>query len=237
MLEWYWADEDANNLEEIRYTSENGGERVLRLKDGKIASLSARGRWTGRRLAVQLFFEDRLFPRWQVALFRELGELQIEEVTTSGADSDIVCNCTKTTCGKVRELIDTGVDSLERIVEQTQVTMICGSCQPLVEEMLGSANLAVAELVAKEDLGRGMMRFQFRPFYEEVLASKPGQHILIQGRVDNSWVTRAYILSSPADQTESYEITVKREELGLFSRWLCDRADSEALLRICQPRG
>ena len=237
MLEWYWADEDANNLEEIRYTSESGGERVLRLKDGKIASLSARGRWTGRRLAIQLFFEDRVFPRWQAALFRELGELQIEEVTTSGADSDIVCNCTKTTCGKVRELIDTGVDSLEGIVEQTQVTMICGSCQPLVEEMLGSANLAVAELVAKEDLGRGMMRFQFRPVYEEVLASKPGQHILIQGRVDNSWVTRAYTLSSPAGQTESYEITVKREELGLFSRWLCDRADSEALLRISQPRG
>ena len=237
MLEWYWADEDANNLEEIRYTSESGSERVLRLKDGKIASLSARGRWTGRRLAIQLFFEDRVFPRWQAALFRELGELQIEEVTTSGADSDIVCNCTKTTCGKVRELIDTGVDSLEGIVEQTQVTMICGSCQPLVEEMLGSANLAVAELVAKEDLGRGMMRFHFRPVYEEVLASKPGQHILIQGRVDNSWVTRAYTLSSPADQTESYEITVKREELGLFSRWLCDRADSEGLLRISQPRG
>ena len=237
VLEWYWADEDTNNLEEIRYASESGGERVLRLKDGKIASLSARGRWMGRRLAIQLFFEYRLLPRWQVALFRELGELQIEEATTSGADSDIVCNCTKTTCGKLRELIDIGVDSLEGIVEQTQVTMICGSCQPLVEEMLGSANLAVAELVAKEDLGRGMMRFHFRPVYEQVFASKPGQHILIQGRVNGSWVTRAYTLSSPADQTEQYEITVKREQLGLFSGWLCDRADKDALLRISQPRG
>lgn len=237
VLEWYWVDEDSNNLEEVRYTPENGGERVLRLKDSKIASLSVRGRWSGRRLAIQLFFEDRVLPRWQVALFRELGELQIEEVTTSGADSDIVCNCTKTTCGKVRELIDTGLDSLERIVEQTQVTMICGSCQPLVEEMLGSANLAVAELIAKQDLGRGMMRFQFCPVYEQVVASKPGQHILIQGRVDGAWVTRAYTLSSPADQTQEYEITVKREELGLFSRWLCDRADSETLLRISGPRG
>ena len=237
VLEWYWADEDTDNLEEIRYTPSSGGERILRLKDGKIASLSVRGRWSGRRLAIELFFEDRIIPRWQVALFRELGELQIEEVTTSGADSDIVCNCTKTTCGKLRELIDTGLDSLEGIVEQTQVTMICGSCQPLVEEMLGSANLAVAELVKKEDLGRGIMRFHFRPVYEEVVASKPGQHILIQGRIDGAWVTRAYTLSSPANQTEKYEITVKREELGLFSRWLCDRADSEALLRISQPRG
>ncbi|MBR8832647.1 MAG: nitric oxide synthase oxygenase [Stigonema ocellatum SAG 48.90 = DSM 106950] len=237
VLSWYWADEETDKLEEVRHTPSSGGERILRLKDGKIASLSVLGRWSGRRLAIELFFEERIIPRWQVALFRELGELQIEEVTTSGADSDVVCNCTKTTCGKLRELIDTGLDSLEGIVEQTQVTMICGSCQPLVEEMLGSANLAVAELIAKEDLGRGMMRFQFRPVYEAVVASKPGQHILIQGRVDGSWVTRAYTLSSPADETEQYEITVKREELGLFSRWLCDRADSEALLRISQPRG
>jgi nitric-oxide synthase len=237
VLEWYWEDEEQNNLEEIRYSSESGGERILRLKDGKIASLSVLGCWSGRRLAIELFFEERLLPRWQVALFRELGELQIEEISTSGADSDIVCNCTKITCGKVRELIATGLDSLEGIAQQTQITMLCGGCQPLIEEMLGSANLAVAELVAKEDLGPGMMCFQFRPVYEQVIAAKPGQHILIQGRVDNSWVTRAYTLSSHADQTEYYEITVKREELGLFSRWLCDRANSEALLRISQPRG
>lgn len=238
LLEWHWADEDtSNNVKEVRYTAENGGERVLKLRDNKLFSLSVKGRWAGRRLAIQLFFQDQPLPRWQVALFRELGELQIEEAITLGSDSDIVCNCTKTTCGKVRELIDTGLDTLEGIVEQTQVTMVCGSCQPLIEEMLGSANLAVAELIAKLDLGRNMVSLQFRPVYEQIVASKPGQHILIQGRVDGNWVTRAYTLSSPADQTEEYEITVKREELGLFSRWLFDRADAEALVRISQPRG
>ncbi|WP_166481945.1 nitric oxide synthase oxygenase [Scytonema sp. UIC 10036] len=237
LLEWRRADEDTTHVEEVRYTAENGDERVLKLRDSKLLSLSVKGRWVGRRLAIQLFFQDEPLPRWQVALFRELGELQIEEAITLGSDSDIVCNCTKTTCGKVRELLDTGLDTLERIVEQTQVTMVCGSCQPLVEEILGSANLAVAELIAKQDLGRNMVCFQFRPVYEEIVASKPGQHILIQGRVDGNWVTRAYTLSSPAHQTEYYEITVKREELGLFSRWLCDRADAEALIRISQPRG
>ncbi len=137
----------------------------------------------------------------------------------------------------MRELIDAGLDTLESIVEQTQVTMVCGSCQPLVEELLGSANLAVAELISKQDLVRNMVCFQFRPVYEEIVASQPGQHILIQGRVDGNWVTRAYTLSSPAHQTEQYEITVKREELGLFSRWLCDCADEQALIRISPPRG
>ena len=103
-----------------------------------------------------------------------------------------------------------------------------GGCQPLIEELLGSANLAVAELVSKQDLGRSIFRFQLRPVGEDVVTSQPGQHILIQGRVDGVWVTRAYSLSSTADQTNAYEITVKREEMGLFSRWLCDRSDSHS---------
>ena len=53
MLEWYWADEDTDHLEEVRYTSENGGDRILRLKEGKIASLSVRGRCSGRRVAIR----------------------------------------------------------------------------------------------------------------------------------------------------------------------------------------
>ena len=243
ILKWYWADENTDNLEESRYSTSSGGERILRLKEGKIASLSVLGFWSGRKLAIQLLLEDQILPRWQVALFRELGELQIEEISTLGADSDIVCNCTKTTRGQIRELINTGSDSLEEIAQKTQVTMICGSCQPLVEEMLGSAHLDVAELVTKEDLGQGITRLQLRPFDQAIVASKPGQHILIQGRVDGVWVTRAYTLTSPGNQTEQYEITLKREELGLFSRWLCDSADtaqaekSYALIRISQPRG
>ncbi|HBB35228.1 MAG TPA: nitric oxide synthase NOS [Cyanobacteria bacterium UBA8803] len=154
-----------------------------------------------------------------------------------GADEDVVCNCTKTTCGQLRQLIDGGLDTLERIADQTQATTICGGCQPLLEEMLGSASLAVAELLAKENLGSGIMRFEFRPVDEAVGASKTGQHILIQGRVDNRWVTRAYTLSYPTHARETYEITVKREEFGVFSRWLCDRADLDSLFRISQPRG
>ncbi|MEQ9238663.1 nitric oxide synthase oxygenase [Coleofasciculus sp. E2-BRE-01] len=236
-LEWRWADEEIKETEQVRYIPEKGGERVFRLKNGKVVSLSVRGRWTGVRLATQLFFQEEPIPRWQISLFRELGELQIENATNLGADDDLICNCTKITCGHLKSLIDGGLDTLEKIAEQTQATTICGGCQPLLEELLGSASLAVAELVTKEQLGSGMTRFEFRPVQEAVVAAKPGQHILIQGRVDNRWVTRAYTLSSAAESTETYEITVKREELGVFSRWLCDRANSDSLFRISQPRG
>ncbi|MGV2829624.1 nitric oxide synthase oxygenase [Myxosarcina sp. GI1(2024)] len=236
-VEWQIVGEASGEVEEVRHELPKGGERILKLKNSRLISMSVRGLWTGRRWATELLFKHQPLPRWQINLFRELGELQIEETSSLIEPEGIVCNCTQITCGKLQEAIEGGMDTLEQIAEETKVTMICGGCQPLVEELLGSANLAVAELVSKQDLGRGIFSFQFRSVSEATTVSKPGQHILIQGRVDGIWVTRAYSLSSAADKTQAYEITVKREEMGLFSRWLCDRADAHSLFRISQPRG
>ena len=236
-VEWKWENGDLKDTESVEYETDRGGKRTLKFKDDRLVGMSVQGTWLGRRLANDLLFGTESLPRWQINLFRELGELQIEEVSNLIDPESIVCNCTQTTCGQLQEMIAGGLDTLEKLAEETQITMICGGCQPLVEEMLGSANLDVAELLLKQDLGQGLFRFQFRPVSEPVVRYQPGQHLLIQGRVDGVWVTRAYTLSSNADQDRRYEITVKREEMGLFSRWLCDRANEHSLFRISQPRG
>ena len=235
-VEWKW-DGDSSNLESVEYETDRGGQRILKFKDDRLVGMSVQGTWLGRRLANDLLFQQETLPRWQINLFRELGELQIEEVSNLLDPQSIVCNCTQTTCGELQEMIAGGLDTLEKLAEETQITTICGGCQPLVEEMLGSANLDIAEMLLKHELGQGIFRFQFRPVSEPVFSCQPGQHLLIQGRVDGVWITRAYTLSSNADQDKRYEITVKREEMGLFSRWLCDRADEKSLFRISRPRG
>ena len=236
VVEWNWSG-DLSNVETVEYETDRGGQRILKFKDDQLVGMSVQGTWLGRRLANDLLFQQESLPRWQINLFRELGELQIEEVSNLIDPQSIVCNCTQTTCGDLQNTIAGGLDTLEKLAEETQITMICGGCQPLVEEMLGSANLDLAEMLLKQELGQGIFRFQFRPVSEPVVAYRPGQHLLIQGRVDGVWVTRAYTLSSNAEQNKRYEITVKREEMGLFSRWLCDRADEHSLFRISQPRG
>ena len=237
MLQDGWGNGSIDDAEAVKYETDKGGQRVLKFKDDQLVGMSVQGTWLGRKLANNLMFQQSEIPRWQINLFRELGELQIEEVNNLVDPDSIVCNCTQTTCGQLQEMIASGLDTIEKIAEASQVTTICGGCQPLVEEMLGSANLDVAELLLKQALGKGIYRFQFRPVSEPLVSYKPGQHILIQGRIDGVWVTRAYTLSSNADQAKRYEITVKREEMGLFSRWLCDRADEHSLFRISQPRG
>ena len=236
-VEWKWDYADINNAELVEYETDRGDRRILKFQDDRLVEMSVQGTWLGRTLANNLMFQQETLPRWQINLFRESGELQIEEVANLIDPQSIICNCTQTTCGQLQEIIAGGLDTLEKLAEATQITMICGGCQPLVEEMLGSANLDVAKMLLKQDLGQNIFRFQFRPVNKPVVAHQPGQHILIQGRIDGVWVTRAYTLSSNADQDKRYEITVKRKEIGLFSRWLCDRADENSLFRISRPRG
>ena len=236
-MDWEWLQEDINDLEVVTYKSATGDRRTLRLKDNQIVSLSVRGSWLGQHLAMELFFEHTDIPRWQINLFRELGELQLAAKSTLMESSHTICKCTQATYGELQKLITSGLDTLENLANITYITMICGGCQPLVEEMLGSANLAVAELVSKQHLGKGIFHLTLRPVEQEIVPYQPGQHLLIQGRVDGVWKTKSYILSSPANQTEIYEITVKRDESDSFSSWLCDRVDANSLIRISQPLG
>ena len=236
-MDWEWLKEDIDDPEVVTYRKETGDLRTLKLKDNKIVSLSVRGSWLGRHLATELFFEHAVIPRWQINLFRELGELQLEARSTLMESSAHICKCTQTTYGELQKLITNGLDSLDNLAHVTHITTICGGCQPLVEEMLGSSNLALAELISKQHLGQGIFCLNLRPVQQEVIPSLPGQHLLIQGRVDGIWKTKKYVLSSPANQTEIYEITVKRDELDPFSIWLCDRVDRNSLIRISQPVG
>lgn len=68
--------------------------------------------------------------------------------------------------------------------------------------------------------------------------SLPGQHIAIRGDLGlpQSVVTRMYSLSGPQG-TGKYRISVKREELGIFSQFLHARASVGMTLDMTAPRG
>jgi nitric oxide dioxygenase len=50
-------------------------------------------------------------------------------------------------------------------------------------------------------------------------------------------VRRPYTLTSAGSEPEHYEILVKREPRGVFSRWLFESASEDSLLRISPPQG
>jgi nitric-oxide synthase len=228
-----WLPEDSGEVLTYR---KPGIERSLTMKDGVLTGLSIGGVWAGFAQAVEYFSLGTPLPHWLQALFRETGEFQLEQATTR-APGDVVCTCTGVTCERIQQACDRGAKTVAQLAERTGASTVCGGCKTLLEEFVGSPHLHHAELITKQALGAGVFRLTFRPVLKPINPSLGGQHILIQGRIGDRWVTRAYTLSSGGTSSDVYEICVKREESGEFSRWLADTATSESLFRVSDPRG
>lgn len=211
--------------------------RALELCEGRLIGLASRGPWDGLRGAMGDLFRQRTLKAWERALFRELGTLQLDQAGEAGEPDEVVCSCAGVRRSTLLEVIEKGCRSLAQIVDRTGATAICGGCTPVVEEMLGSPKLHVAEVLKLDKPGDAFVRLKIVPVEIPPVASKPGQHVVLQGRIDGRWVTRAYTLISEAGRVAPYEVMVKREDMGLFSGWLAQTANKESLLRVSEPSG
>jgi len=221
---------------EVISWSEQEITRTLGLSKGVIKSMDIRGHWTGLVTAEDHFITGRSLPHWMILVFRETGVFQIETVENR-APGDIICNCTRTTCARLLEAVRNGANTVKSLADQTGASTLCGSCKPLLEEFVGSSKLSYAELESKEPLGANIFRIRFRPSSGVALPSAAGQSILIQGRIGDRWMTRAYTLTSGGTPSATYEICIKKEEFGEFSSWLAEKAGSETLFRVSEPQG
>ncbi|MGK4006773.1 nitric oxide synthase oxygenase [Sorangium sp. So ce1036] len=210
--------------------------RALLLSNGEIAGLAVEGAWQGLPSAMRLLMARAPLPGWQLTAFRELGELTLERAAAVGEPGEVVCNCAGVTRGQIAGLIEAGCATPAELSERTRAGQICGGCAPAIDEMFGAPGLSQAEVKGARELCPGIFQLRLAPVGGAPAASVPGQHVLVQGYLDRRWVARAYTLSAPVRAGGDYELTVKREELGVFSRWLCERA-AASLLRASSPRG
>ena len=141
------------------------------------------------------------------------------------------------TRGALRTVITEGCLTLDGIAEKTGATTVFGGCIPAVNEMLGRSDWTPASLISVIPLTPDIHAFRFQPRHGECLPFLPGQHIVVQGKIANRWVQRSYTLSSASSNQSWYEITVKREPRGLFSRWLFEKHSPSELFRISRPSG
>ncbi|MGK3991127.1 nitric oxide synthase oxygenase [Sorangium sp. So ce136] len=210
--------------------------RALLVSEGQLAGLHVEGEWQGLPSAMRLLMARAPLPGWQLATFRELGELKLEQPVTLYEPEEVVCNCAGVRRGQIASLVASGCATRAEVAERTRAGQICGGCVPAIEEMFGASSLVQAEVKGAQELSPGIFQIKLAPVGGAPAASEPGQHVLVQGYLDRRWLARAYTLSAPAVAGGDYEITVKREELGVFSRWLCERA-AASLLRASAPRG
>jgi nitric-oxide synthase len=220
----------------IYESPEHGIYRELQVTDGKLTGLESQGEWTGLGGMFGLLLDAAPVEEWQLALFRERGDFRVQETQPLYEEREIVCTCTQTSCGKIMQAIHDNCTSVEDVAKRTNATRVCGGCVPLVRELLGQSDWTAARVIESVPLSGDVRSFRIHPIAGECRDWLPGQHLVLQARIDNRWVQRAYTLSC-APGGNWYELTVKREPQGVFSRWLFDRMPPDAILRVSEPAG
>jgi ferredoxin-NADP reductase len=107
---------------------------------------------------------------------------------------------------------------------------------PRISERLGDSAWTDVEVVNQHELTAAIRAFRLRPVGRAPMPWRPGQHIIVSACIDGLQIERPYTLSGPPD-ADTYEITVKREPRGVFSRWLFERGHNDFRLRVSRPRG
>jgi nitrite reductase (NADH) large subunit len=84
--------------------------------------------------------QQRAIRPWQRLRFALTGRLwpnDAEQHVTAWPENTAVCNCTGITRGQLTNAISAGCASVDALAQKTGASSVCGSCKPLLAQMLG----------------------------------------------------------------------------------------------------
>ena len=226
------------HVETITYQDNSSGIfRELILHYGVIVGATCYSSWDDLGYALEIALNETPLQKRQIALFKLEGELRLVREEFNLSDATIVCKCTAVTRGQLKKCIANGCNTVNELSEETGASKVCGSCGPLLVDLVGHTDLQLVKLVKSVEVINNIKSFQFEPHNGKLPDSKMGQHIFIEAEIKGHWVRRTYTLTSPTHQSQYYEITVKKENKGLFSTWLHEEATDESVIRASFSSG
>jgi nitrite reductase (NADH) large subunit len=124
--------------------AEAGVYRRIFIRRGRLVAALGVGDWPEATRLQQAVGEQAaagLIACWS---FRRTGRLwpSRDDAVTAWPGSAIVCNCTGVTKGAISDAITLGAASLDDVRQVTSANTVCGSCKPLVQELLGQGTAA-----------------------------------------------------------------------------------------------
>ena len=215
-------------------------DREIILSDSRIVGMTIQGPWTELgRVQRKMLNSSRISER-EVERFQREGAL-LDLMRTTFANNEILCHCLQVSRGDLRELIRDGVNTTAGLAMKTGAGTVCGSCHIQLEALLGRADWTTVEIREEIPLTEDIKTFRLYPTKGKLKPFLPGQHIVVQARINGHWVQRPYTLTSVYDNTEYREITVKAIENGYFSKWLFETRKQpiyqDTLIQVSQPQG
>lgn len=136
----------ANSVRNYGYShvykdDDKGIYRKILVHRNRIAGAIGIGEWNETvRLQTAIGSRQLIWP-WQLLRFVRTGLLWPAEETRGVAAwpaGAVVCQCTGITRGAISEAIALGARGCDEVTRATGASSVCGSCKPLVEDLLGS---------------------------------------------------------------------------------------------------
>lgn len=219
----------------LRYEA---GERTreITLEDGRLRGFSSYGHWPDSRELIAAVIARVPVTEDDRAAFVREGRLPQAQSQLPSTAPGLLCRCMQVSAASIAALVASGVADLAGIMSRCGAGTVCGSCRPHIAQMLGHQAWTAHRLAPPIRHTEQIWSFRFTPVDGAIEPFSPGQHIVVRARIAGQWIERSYTLTStPADP--HYEITVKREPQGLFSRWLFDNAARRPTLQLSAPQG
>jgi nitrite reductase (NADH) large subunit len=124
----------------VSYRSPDGRYRRLILNRGRLVGGIGVGGWPEiNRIQQKILVRDRI-PLWRRWRFSRSGRLWSDAGVTpvsAWPAAATVCNCTGVTRGTLSAAIGNGCATLEGLQRETCASTVCGTCRPLLQELLG----------------------------------------------------------------------------------------------------
>jgi ferredoxin-NADP reductase/CRP-like cAMP-binding protein len=212
--------------------------RELAVLDGRLVGLTVQGLWPELGEAHRLVLTRAPVERATLEQFARTGSLGFTQKAVLHDDRQRVCNCLQLDLGSLRAAVrQNGCKSTSELSACTGAGTVCGSCRPLLHEVVGSASWIPVTISQVLPVAEGIRTFRFLPQEGQFRPHLPAQHLLVQALIDGNWVQRPYTITSPCDERTYREITVKREPQGYFSSWLFERLDPKTPVRLSEAQG
>ncbi|NNJ95991.1 MAG: FAD-dependent oxidoreductase [Gammaproteobacteria bacterium] len=134
-------EESSVSVKEFVYGSEEAGVyRKIRLFGNRLIGAIAVGDWHEISLLQDAIQRRKRLMFWHLARFRNSGNIwgtEADMSVLSWPSGAVICNCTGVTQGRLTQAISSGCASTACLTEATRAASVCGSCKPLLSEMLG----------------------------------------------------------------------------------------------------
>lgn len=127
------------NVRSHVWQSDDAYRRIF-VERGKLMGAIAVGAWDQASKMQEAAQDGVTVYPWMLFQFRRKGSLwtEVEQDAPGLPDAATVCNCTGVTCGQIRAAIAKGARNTDAISAATGASTVCGTCKPLVEEIIGA---------------------------------------------------------------------------------------------------